>query len=265
MNLAISVDATYRLELLSWETHTDPELGRPQERINEQIGNYDIFIGIMWKRFGSPTGLAQSGTEEEFKQAHRLWLQTGKPKVLFYFCTAPFTQRTEEEKQQHKQVIAFKNQLEKKGLIAFYSNRREFGTLVRRNLERTLRREFSLVTPGQLDEDEDIPGEQEGKLLRVKRITNWLGVPKAYYFYLRGHQIEVEIKASGSEKVSYDGEEVTSKFSILGGTYAFFAQESGQEVQYVIEIGPMVMLKPPFARPYLILRRNGLVLYTDRY
>ena len=60
------------LELLRWETDSRPGFGADaQEVINNQIGDeYDIFIGIMWGRFGSGTKRAESGTEEEFNRAY---------------------------------------------------------------------------------------------------------------------------------------------------------------------------------------------------
>lgn len=60
-----------RLELVRWETHAYPGVGSdPQEVINEQIGDdYDIFLGLLWKRFGTATPRAGSGTEEEFNRA----------------------------------------------------------------------------------------------------------------------------------------------------------------------------------------------------
>src|SRR5262245_43095503 len=45
------------LELIRWETHAAPGLhvGGAQGSVSAQIPEYDIFIGIMWKRFGTPT------------------------------------------------------------------------------------------------------------------------------------------------------------------------------------------------------------------
>ena len=41
------------LELVKWETHSRPAVGRDaQDVINGQVSsNYDIFLGIMWGRF----------------------------------------------------------------------------------------------------------------------------------------------------------------------------------------------------------------------
>ena len=43
----------------------------PQDVVNRQIGEYDLFVGILWNRMGTPTAVATSGTEEEFQP--RVW------------------------------------------------------------------------------------------------------------------------------------------------------------------------------------------------
>ena len=41
------------LEAVRWETHAWPAIGDDaQDVINKEIGDYDILVGIMWKRFG---------------------------------------------------------------------------------------------------------------------------------------------------------------------------------------------------------------------
>src|SRR4051812_22297668 len=58
------------LELVRYETHAYPDVGAPQDVINRQIPiDYDIFVGVMWKRAGTPTKNAGSGTIEEFHRA----------------------------------------------------------------------------------------------------------------------------------------------------------------------------------------------------
>lgn len=52
----------YRLDLLRWETHAAPGAGHPQPLINELIGSYDIFIGLMWRRFGTPASTCASAS-----------------------------------------------------------------------------------------------------------------------------------------------------------------------------------------------------------
>src|SRR5262245_31377026 len=72
------------LEVLRWETHSWPGVGEDaQDVINRQIPEYDIFLGIMWKRFGTPTGRAKSGTLEEFERAYQAFKRTGRPYIMF--------------------------------------------------------------------------------------------------------------------------------------------------------------------------------------
>ena len=61
------------VRLLRWERDTYPAMGRPQGVVNDQVGEFDVFVGVMWKRFGTRTGEADSGTEEEFNRAFERW------------------------------------------------------------------------------------------------------------------------------------------------------------------------------------------------
>jgi hypothetical protein len=71
LNVTWSRELGVRLDLVRWETHAYPSIGvDAQDVINEQIPeDYDIFVGIMWHRYGTPTGRAGSGTAEEFDRA----------------------------------------------------------------------------------------------------------------------------------------------------------------------------------------------------
>ena len=50
-------------KLIRWEKDILPGAGNgPQDVINRAVNNqYDIFIGLLWKRMGTPTGRASSG------------------------------------------------------------------------------------------------------------------------------------------------------------------------------------------------------------
>jgi hypothetical protein len=126
------------LELVRWETHTHPDLvGEPQRVVDDQIeADYDVFVGIMWTRFGTPTSTAESGTEHEFRAAHRSWQERGKPAhLLFYFCDAPIpAQLARESADQLGKVNRFRIELEQMGLVGRYESRSEFGNQARRDL-----------------------------------------------------------------------------------------------------------------------------------
>jgi hypothetical protein len=102
------------VEIIRWETHTWPDVGEDaQDVINREIGEYDIFVGIMWQRFGTPTKRARSGTDEEFQRAYDYFKKYGRPKVMFYFRRTPFYTTNLKELSQFKKVIQFRKELEK--------------------------------------------------------------------------------------------------------------------------------------------------------
>ena len=70
-----AISATYerrgiRVTAWTWEDDAVSQIGQPpQDAINNQLGPYDIYLGIMGSRFGSPTGNFGSGTEREYEEA----------------------------------------------------------------------------------------------------------------------------------------------------------------------------------------------------
>jgi len=94
----------------------------PQEVINRQLPEYDVFVGIMWSRIGSPTPRALSGTIEEFEDALARWRRNPRGmEIMFFFRTdeAP----PDSDRNQLDAVCRFKNTLGPKGL--FYKEYRE--------------------------------------------------------------------------------------------------------------------------------------------
>ena len=83
------------LEVLDWRVVV-PDMGCPEQVILNQLKptSWDVFIGILWHRFGTPPGGKDpqtqkeylSGTEEEFKTAYRLWEKCKKPRIMIYRC-----------------------------------------------------------------------------------------------------------------------------------------------------------------------------------
>jgi Domain of unknown function (DUF4062) len=145
---SIAPEKGLSLELLRWETRVQPAMGGgAQSVIDIQIGTYDVFVGVMWKRFGTPTGDSSSGTEHEFRLAYDRWQKKGKPEMMFYFCQAPFPPPSSEEWSQFKQVADFRDELSRKGLIWEYPTHDSFGDIVRGHLVSVLGRMLSQSTP----------------------------------------------------------------------------------------------------------------------
>jgi hypothetical protein len=124
------------VELVRWETNVAPGLGRDaQDVVNRQIGMYDIFIGIMWRRFGTKTSIAGSGTVEEFQNAYEQWKRDQARPVLFYFCQTPFAPpRTIDDVQQLQRVVEFHVELSSKGLVWEYDDPERFSDIIRPHL-----------------------------------------------------------------------------------------------------------------------------------
>ena len=90
----------------------------------------------MWKRLGTPTQRAKSGTAEEFERAYTLWSEHGIPLLMFYFSRVPFFP-SPDEMPQLQAVLQFRAMLEGKGgLVWDYESPEQFETLVREHLYR---------------------------------------------------------------------------------------------------------------------------------
>lgn len=134
-SLGISID------LLRWETHAVPGIGsEPQSLINEQIGDdYDIFIGIIWSRFGTETKQYGSGTEEEFRRAHQRWLSDNKSvQIMFYFNEAGISPN-KMDFDQLKRIQNFRCSLGDEGVLYWhYKDEGHFSQLLRIHLSRVV-------------------------------------------------------------------------------------------------------------------------------
>ena len=79
-----------RFEVIDWENYGTIGVGRPQELINQQTlekyrDSLALVVGIMGQRFGSPSGKAESGTEEEFNWAMESHKRAGFPEIKWFF------------------------------------------------------------------------------------------------------------------------------------------------------------------------------------
>jgi hypothetical protein len=134
---ALVPDRPTVVELIKWETHVHPDMGRDaQDVVSRQIPEYDVFLGIMWSRFGTPTSVADSGTEQEFWDAHAGWQERRSPShILFYFCRQDFpADLVLREIKQLEKVATFRNELANRGLVWNYPSHAEFADTVRPHL-----------------------------------------------------------------------------------------------------------------------------------
>ncbi|GAH38909.1 unnamed protein product, partial [marine sediment metagenome] len=108
INKLLAKDNGFLLEPIGSEDAPPGKSQRAQEIINQYVDVASIFIGILHRRFGQPTGVAESGTEEEYNRIEQRWEnEEPKPEVLMYFKKIPVDQLADPGEQLQK-VLAFK-------------------------------------------------------------------------------------------------------------------------------------------------------------
>ena len=125
----------YQVELLGWE-ETVAGYGRPQHLINQEVDRCDLFIGMIWKRWGTPpsgSGEFTSGFHEEFRQSMIRREQSGNPEISLFFKTIS-EEFMIDPGDDLKRVLEFKEQIisEKKILFQKFSTVRDIEGLVRK-------------------------------------------------------------------------------------------------------------------------------------
>ena len=140
MNRVFGASLGVQLEAVRWETHASPDVGTDaQDVINRQIGDFDILVGVMWRRFGTPTRRSRSGTGEEFERAYDSFKANGRPKSMFYFRTSAFYTADLGALAQFRKVAEFRRKLEKLGVLYWtYQTPLEFERNVREHLTRRI-------------------------------------------------------------------------------------------------------------------------------
>lgn len=130
LNRTVAPEKNVVLDVIRWEEDAFPGYGMDaQALINQQIAEmskYELFVGILWNRMGTPTPRGESGTGEEFERAEAAFLQSGRPLIWLYFRDAPANLDTEEKLEQRKKVLAFRKRVESKGLPWSYRTPTEF-------------------------------------------------------------------------------------------------------------------------------------------
>jgi hypothetical protein len=103
------------LKPVAWKTDTFPAVGRPQAVINEQaLDTSDILVAVLWSRFGTPTGVADSGTEEEVRRS----VAAGRP-VMLYFCEREIPAGAADPAQLRR-LAQFRDEFRRTALVHSY-------------------------------------------------------------------------------------------------------------------------------------------------
>lgn len=151
LNRGIAADRGCRLSLWRWEADARPGVHPegPQGLIDElmDIQHADLVVGVFWKRFGTPTTDADSGTEHELRHAWACWQEHGRPEVMVYFCQRPYFPKAADELAQWARVLAFRDALPDQQLWWAYETLGQFERLLREHLTRFLLSRIPLPEP----------------------------------------------------------------------------------------------------------------------
>ncbi len=107
-----------QVELVGWED-TFKRFGRPQEQINLDLDRCDAFIGMMWRKWGSPPGGPYtSGFEEEFERATNSRKSLGRPEMTLFLkkIDAEFLK---DQGPDLKRVLAFRDRVITERFVLF--------------------------------------------------------------------------------------------------------------------------------------------------
>ncbi len=129
--------------VVDWENYATTGIGRPQELITQQTlerfrDSLALVVGIMGQRFGSPSGKAESGTEEEFNWAMDSHLNSGFPEIKWFFRKVDTLEmpadldQLDSAVEQWKKVLDFRKRMRDMNNPLFYkeySNPAKFAEL----------------------------------------------------------------------------------------------------------------------------------------
>jgi len=170
LNRGIAAAMNVRLELSRWEDVAFPAFHPegPQGLIDSilNIEDCDIFLGIFWRRFGTPAKGAASGTDHEFQTAYQSWKTRGRPQIMFYFREDLQSPQTAEEQEQRALLDNFKKDFPKEGFSWNYKNKKDFERLVRNNLTQYIQQTFNPKSGASKHVDEylaSLTGKEDGK------------------------------------------------------------------------------------------------------
>lgn len=136
LNKTLISNMNISIRIYGWED-TLPSNGRPQEIINRELDDCELFVGILWKRWGTTpanNGIYTSGFEEEFERALER-CNSSKMQMSIFFRDIEESLLVDPGEQLRK-VITFKQKIieNKEVLFGNYAEPQDFERYLHRNL-----------------------------------------------------------------------------------------------------------------------------------
>lgn len=171
INSSLGTIYNFRLESLKWEKDIRPTIKDVdgQTEIFNQIGDdFEIFIGIMNKRFGAQTPRAGSGTEEEFNAAFNRFQREGNLEVIFYFNDEPPKAMSELNPSELLKIETFRKKIQPLGIYGIYNGNADFEDKLRKNLTKYFIEEFKKKSEEPINAEKLINKEALRKVFRKR-------------------------------------------------------------------------------------------------
>jgi hypothetical protein len=135
INKTVGEHLGWLIDLRGWED-TSPGYARPQEKINRDVDACDLFVGMLWRRWGQSTGQYSSGFEEEFERAKRRRTDSASSPEIWLMFKKVSAEHSADPGEQLKRVLAFKKEQEEKKELLYkvFEDTTDFRKLIRRYL-----------------------------------------------------------------------------------------------------------------------------------
>lgn len=164
VNEMLANEIGYRIEIFGWED-TISGAGRPQSIINDEMDLCELFIGILWRNWGSKPDVAgrfSSGFEEEFTLSFEKQQKIGEPHIHLFFKTVDqLSQR--DAGPDLKKVLEFRRKIEEEKLCLYqtFESADILKNIVRRILSRYIIKNYK--ADGLVDHDSGEDGAAQKK------------------------------------------------------------------------------------------------------
>ncbi|GAQ13467.1 hypothetical protein MODO_1122 [Myroides odoratimimus] len=161
----------FRIESLKWEKDVRPTIKDTdgQTEIFNQIGDdFEIFIGIMNKKFGSPTPRAGSGTEEEFNAAFNRYQIKQDIEVIFYFNDEPPISMSDLNLTELGKIAEFKKKIQPIGIYGIYNGVSDFEEKLRKNLSKFFSEQYKKKSNESFNAEQIINKEALKKVFKKR-------------------------------------------------------------------------------------------------
>lgn len=118
INKTLGRERNILVEAFKWEKNVIPDIGNtPQDVINKQGEGFDIFVGLMWNKYGIKGANGMSPSEEEYDIAYKSYKNGGSCKRILYFCNQAPIKPMDIDVNQITYIREFHNRLTKDGVF----------------------------------------------------------------------------------------------------------------------------------------------------